>query len=230
MPILGPLTFMEAGRQIPPVSGDVRARIWAGIQDRPRRWRGWGGRRPRVRGPEVGPIALPTVERRTVSVTRDDDPVHTRATVEAPPPSSEVPRRKPPASSPREPTWAEKRATQLLAEGYSPAEAREMAEREGHLANAPPGAARERDTLTPTQPSAPTLDRRIERLWHAKIEAALLAGKNARHCHGARCFQQGQDISACECRCDSCALVVDLLIRRAPRSSATTGKRALSLA
>ena len=32
-------------------------------------------------------LALPSVERKVVSVTRDDDPVHTRATIEAPAPS-----------------------------------------------------------------------------------------------------------------------------------------------
>jgi RNA polymerase sigma-70 factor (ECF subfamily) len=34
VPILEPMTFMEAGRQIPEVPEDVRARVWAGIQDR----------------------------------------------------------------------------------------------------------------------------------------------------------------------------------------------------
>jgi RNA polymerase sigma-70 factor, ECF subfamily len=30
----GPMTFMEAGRQVPPISAERRARIWQGIQDR----------------------------------------------------------------------------------------------------------------------------------------------------------------------------------------------------
>jgi hypothetical protein len=32
VPILGPLTFMEAGRQVPPLSAERRARIWSGLQ------------------------------------------------------------------------------------------------------------------------------------------------------------------------------------------------------
>jgi hypothetical protein len=40
---------------------------------------------PAPRSPPA--LALPSVERKVVSVTRDDDPIHTRATIEAPAPS-----------------------------------------------------------------------------------------------------------------------------------------------
>lgn len=69
-----------------------------------------------------------------------------------------------------------------------------------------------RDTITPTEPSAPTLDARIQRLWHHKIAAALEDGKNARHCYGAPCFHNSEAITACECNCDGCVLVGELLI------------------
>ncbi len=47
VPILGPLTFREAGRQIPEAPDDVRARVWEGVQARI----GGGG------GPGSGPRA-----------------------------------------------------------------------------------------------------------------------------------------------------------------------------
>jgi RNA polymerase sigma-70 factor (ECF subfamily) len=51
VPILGPLTFMQAGRQIPPVSDEVRARVWAGIQKRIGGGGGGGGDGPPPESP-----------------------------------------------------------------------------------------------------------------------------------------------------------------------------------
>ena len=70
---------------------------------------------------------------------------------------------------------------------------------DGKIANAPPGARRR-------------LDSQMERLWHEKTAAALAAGDDARHCRAARCFQEGQALTACECQCDGCALAVGLLV------------------
>jgi hypothetical protein len=71
---------------------------------------------------------------------------------------------------------------------------------------------RNRDTLTPTEPGAQTIDARIERLWLQKIAAAQEAGKNARHCHGPLCMSGKHLVETCSCGCDGCELVVDLLI------------------
>jgi hypothetical protein len=67
------------------------------------------GRPPRLPPAPLPP--LPSVARQIVSVTRDDDPIHTRPTVEAPPPdeppstkpsqSREIPARSSPRSAPR---------------------------------------------------------------------------------------------------------------------------------
>ena len=43
---------------------------------------------PALAAPAPTPPPLPSVEREVVTVTRDDDPVHTRPTVEAPPPTT----------------------------------------------------------------------------------------------------------------------------------------------
>lgn len=90
----------------------------------------------------------------------------------------------------------------------------------GGMGEAPPAERAQRvreawgvdDPMTPTDPSAPSLDARIERLWHLKVAAAIEAGKDARHCHGERCFHETESVSACECHCDGCAMVTDLLI------------------
>lgn len=75
-------------------------------------------------------------------------------------------------------------------------------------------AAREgkRDTITPTDPSAPTLDARVERLWHEKVAAAQEAGQDARHCHGEKCMDRGEGIALCDCRCEGCGRLLALLI------------------
>ncbi len=75
---------------------------------------------------------------------------------------------------------------------------------------APPQA--KRDTPTPTEPGASTLDARIERLWHEKLAAAQEAGKDARHCHGPLCMTGEHPVEACGCSCDACGLVLDLLV------------------
>jgi hypothetical protein len=116
------------------------------------------------------------------------------------------------ARAPREPSWNQKRAAQLRSEGMGAEEARRQAEEEGRAANASPGAKRDRDTLTPTDPSAPTLDARVERLWHEKIAAAQEAGQNVAHCHGERCMHRGEGIALCDCRCEGCARLLALLI------------------
>jgi hypothetical protein len=71
----------------------------------------------------------------------------------------------------------------------------------------------ERETPTPTDPMAPSLDTRIERLWLRKIAAAQEAGQEARHCHGPTCFRDMVDgIAVCECTCTGCVLVGEFLI------------------
>ncbi len=53
---------------------------------------------PGAARPAASAPALPSVERRVVSVTRDDNPVHTRETVEAPPPATD--HEEPPSTKP----------------------------------------------------------------------------------------------------------------------------------
>lgn len=115
-------------------------------------------------------------------------------------------------TAPREPSWVDKRAAQLVAGGAG-AEARERAAREGSAANASPGAAGDRDTLTPTDPSARPLDARVSRRWAELVAAAHLAGDDAAHCHGAMCKMQGEGIALCECQCDACGLLLELLVQ-----------------
>ncbi len=67
------------------------------------------------------------------------------------------------------------------------------------------------DAATAKRP-APSLDARITRLWHHKIAEALEAGQNARHCAGARCFDDSEAISVCECDCAGCVLVGELYL------------------
>ncbi len=116
-----------------------------------------------------------------------------------------------------EPSWVEKRVALLAeyareaGEPFDPKAARRQVEEEARIAGAPP-ARRDRDALTPTEPSGPSLDWRIERLWHRKLAAAQEAGKDARHCYGGRCFHEHQAIRVCECTCDGCVLVGELLI------------------
>ncbi len=116
-----------------------------------------------------------------------------------------------------EPSWVEKRVAALAeharetGEPFDPEAARRQAEEEGRIAGAP-RARRDRDALTPTEPSGPNLDWQIERLWHRKIAAAQEAGKDARHCYGGRCFHEHEAIRVCECNCDGCVLVGELLI------------------
>lgn len=112
----------------------------------------------------------------------------------------------------REPSWVEKRTDQLVGQGVDAVEARHQAEEEGRLANAAPGAARP-PTPTPTEPGREKIDARIERRWHQKIAAAQEAGKDARHCDGQRCLQEGRDLSACLCQCNGCRIVVALLVQ-----------------
>ncbi len=224
---------------------------------------------------------------RPVTLTRDDDPAHTRATVVAPPPpdSSVAPSTKPSTSRARPVPLAEQTArafearadarleeisAELGPEGKAALRARieaaedarerargepatsPIAEEDGdrptgeehtrvmsarevreaareRAAKRPPhprpvpipearptliggvlGGA-ERFTPTPTEPSAPTLDARIERLWHQKIAAAREAGEDADHCYGSRCFHEAPSVNACECRCDGCKRVTALL-------------------
>lgn len=64
-----------------------------------------------------------------------------------------------------------------------------------------------RETLTPTEPSMPAMDARVERRWHEKIAAAQDAGQHVQHCHGERC-----PIGACACRCDGCIRINGLLV------------------
>ena len=61
------------------------------------------------------------------------------------------------------------------------------------------------------QAAGPTITKRIERVWHEKIAAAQEAGQNARHCHGARCLEGQNGIALCDCPCDGCARILDLL-------------------
>jgi hypothetical protein len=74
----------------------------------------------------------------------------------------------------------------------------------------PPPATR--DTLTPTAPGVPGLDAAVERAWHSKIEASRGAGKDTRHCHGARCMRRGSGTDLCDCKCDGCSRLLDLLV------------------
>jgi hypothetical protein len=64
-----------------------------------------------------------------------------------------------------------------------------------------------RETLTPTEPSMPAMDARVERRWHEKIAAAQDAGQHVQHCHGERC-----PLGACACRCDGCIRINGLLV------------------
>jgi hypothetical protein len=67
-------------------------------------------------------------------------------------------------------------------------------------------ATARRETLTPTDPSTPAMDARVERRWHEKIAAAQEAGQHVQHCHGECCV-----LGACECRCDRCIRIKGLL-------------------
>lgn len=214
----------------PEGKADVRARIEAAEDERERaRSRGELGQLPRMDdddGRETFDDATKVMDigaaRDAVAKATGGAPVppphrppvplkSTRPTMVGAPPA---PPREP--APEREPSWVEKRVAHLAdlarqaGERFDPAAARRQAEREGQIAGAAPGR-RDRDTLTPTEPSAPSLDARIERLWHHKIAAAIEAGKDARHCHGERCFHETHSVSACECHCDGCAMVTDLL-------------------
>jgi hypothetical protein len=60
------------------------------------------------------------------------------------------------------------------------------------------------------------IDERIERRWAEKMAAVQGAGKAVDHCHGARCLQEGKDVTLCECHCAPCrrAIVIYLQARR----------------
>jgi hypothetical protein len=113
---------------------------------------------------------------------------------------------------PREPSWVEKRSAQLIAQGASPTEAVRRAEEEGRPGNSSPGAARP-PTPTPTEPGREKIDARIERRWGQKVAASRATGKNASHCHGERCLEEGRDVSLCACGCAPCRLVVSLHVQ-----------------
>jgi hypothetical protein len=207
---------------------------------------------------------------RPVSITRDDDPSHTRATVVAPPPEGEVapvsgtlPKCTHRSPLPPHPINAPSSRRTLLG-GIAGAlvvplntrtahridvlfwtkltlaakEGAKAAHCEGPLCdgtiaicNCPcdscdlrralhaqatveltgPQTAAELAAQARAQRKPATISQRIERRWHEKIAARHEAGQDVRHCYGVGCMEEGEGIALCECPCDGCAIVRDLL-------------------
>jgi hypothetical protein len=114
--------------------------------------------------------------------------------------------------SPAEPSWVAKRSAELRATGLDAETARRQAEEEGRIANASPGAKRDRDRLTPTEPDVPVVDSKILHRWHEKIARAQGNGREARHCHGPLCMAAGEAVDFCRCTCSGCALITSLYV------------------
>jgi hypothetical protein len=136
--------------------------------------------------------ALAPVERRVVTVTRDDHPDHTRPTREAPPPDTLA---------------REKRAIRARVEAQEDA-------RNANRTAMPDVFA----PLTPTEPSAVhgpealSQNGKIERRYRA---LCATSEELAEHCHGPECFRNGDadTTTGCACECEPCNRALDLYLQ-----------------